>query len=329
MNDLQSEGKEDLPIFVKWMDFVKWLLVTTDGFPKKARFTFSERMVAIALLIIEDLIEARYSKNKIRICSSHFRDRFVHHAICNLIEPLLEKKLISDTYACRAGKGAHLAVKRCRAFIRQFKFYLKCDIQKFFESIDHEILKSLLRRTFKDEKLLSLMAIIIDHKVPGNRPGKGVPIGNLTSQHLANFYLGFLDHFVKDRLGMKGYLRYMDDFISFSDDKEALHDLLAQIRNYTSEVLGLKIKEKVTVIAPVSEGVPFLGFRIFPGLIRIKRENLVRFRQKIRKKEEMYLAGKLSEKSLVQSVNSMIGHISHVNSAQERRRIFDRSLILA
>ena len=264
-----------------------------------------------------------------RICSSHFRDRVVHHAICNLIEPLLEKKLISDTYACRASKGAHLAVKRCQGFTRQFKFFLKCDIQKFFESIDHEILKSLLRRTFKDEKLLALMGIIIDHEVPGNRPGKGVPIGNLTSQHLANFYLNFLDHFIKDRLGIKGYLRYMDDFISFSDDKETLHQLLAQIRIYTGEILGLKLKEKVTVIAPVSEGVPFLGFRVFPNLIRVKRENLVRFRQKIRKKEELYLKGKLSEKSLVSSVNSMIGHVSHVNSAHERRRIFDRSLILA
>lgn len=264
-----------------------------------------------------------------KICSSDFRDRVVHHAICNFIEPIFEAKSIYDSYACRQEKGAHIAVSRCQQFTRKFKYFLKCDIRKFFESIDHEILKSLLRKTFKDEKLLSLLGVIIDHRVEGNEIGRGLPIGNLTSQHFANFYLGYLDHFLKDRLRVPGYVRYMDDFISFSNDKAVLNELLVEIRRFTDLNLKLQLKDKVTLIAPVPEGIPFLGFRIFPGIIRIKRENLVRVRRKIHQKEQLYLQGKISEKSLIQSVNSIVGHVAHVNSLSVRRRIFEKSLKMA
>ncbi len=195
--------------------------------------------------------------------------------------------------------------------------------------IDHEILKLMLKKTFKDQKLLSLLNVIIDHRVEGNEFGRGLPIGNLTSQHFANFYLGHLDHFMKDKLRVPKYVRYMDDFISFSDDKDSLHQLLKQIEDFVKNSLKLQLKEKVTTIAPVSEGVPFLGFRIFRRLIRIKRENLVRMRRKIRQKEQLYLQGVVSEKSLIQSVNSIVGHVAHVNSLGERRRIFEKSLKLA
>jgi hypothetical protein len=121
----------------------------------------------------------------------------------------------------------------------------------------------------------------------------------------------------------------MDDFISFSNDKESLNRLLSEVENFTENVLKLKLKDKVTIIAPVSEGVPFLGFRVFPGVIRIKRENLVRMRRKIRQKERLYLEGKIHERSLIQSVNSIVGHVAHVNSRSARRRIFEKSLKMA
>ena len=264
-----------------------------------------------------------------RICSSDFRDRVVHHAICNFMEPIFESRSIYDSYACRQNKGAHLAVKRCQQYSRKFKFYLKCDIRKFFESIDHETLKALLQRVIKDKKLLTLLTVIIDHRVEGNVPGKGLPIGNLTSQHFANFYLGQLDHFIKDRMQVCGYVRYMDDFISFSDNKNFLKTLLLEIEQFVEGELKLRLKDKVTTIAPVTEGVPFLGFRVFPGLIRIKRENLVRMRRKIQRKEEFYLKGVISEASLVQSVNSIVGHVAHVNSVQVRKGIFEKSLTMA
>ena len=151
-------------------------------------------------------------------------------------------------------------------------------LRKYFESIDHQILKSLLKQVFKDKNLLELMDIIINHKTPNNFLEKGLPIGNLTSQHFANFYLGELDHFIKDQSQIKGYVRYMDDFISFSNDKEDLQKLLVDIREFVNKNLKLELKEKVTTIAPVSEGIPFLGFRVFPQIIRIKRENLIQTR---------------------------------------------------
>jgi RNA-directed DNA polymerase len=261
-----------------------------------------------------------------QICSSDFRDRVVHHAICNLMEPLFEKRSILDSYACRVGKGSHLAVSRCQEFARKFPYYLKCDIKKFFESMDHQILKTLLRRLCKDAELFWLLDMIIDHKVPGNREGKGLPIGNLTSQHFANLYLGELDHLIKDRLGIKGYVRYMDDFICFAESKKELWGLLSKIDQFVTQNLKLELKAAVTQIAPVSEGIPFLGFRVFPQLIRIKRENLARMRNKIRKKEFQFKTGRLSERDLINSVGSIVAHVSHVNSLSIRRNIFQKSL---
>lgn len=274
------------------------------------------------------LFEVREPKPR-KICSSDFRDRVVHHAICNLIEPIFERQSVYDSYACRVGKGAHLAVKRCQLYTQRFKYFLKCDIKKFFESIDHDTLKVLLRRLLKDERLHSLLNVIIDHEVPGSSQGKGLPIGNLTSQHFANLYLGKLDHFIKDHLQVKGYVRYMDDFISFSEKKDDLQELLKKIEIFVQQTLKLELKEKATTLAPVAEGVSFLGFRIYPRIIRIRRENLVRMRKKIRMKEKLYLKGEIKEVDLIRSVNSIIGHVTHVNSQFERRRIFEQSLTLA
>ncbi len=264
-----------------------------------------------------------------QICSSDFRDRVVHHAICNLIDPILERRLIWDTYACRVGKGAHSAVKRAQFFANNYAYFLKCDISKYFQSIDHEVLKSLLRGILKDEKLLSMIDIIIDHSVPGNSPGKGIPIGNLTSQHFANFYLGELDHFLKEECRIKGYLRYMDDFICFADDKHELLALVKKIRFFLAEKLKLVLKEKVTRIAPVQDGIPFLGFRIFPNLIRIQRANLIRLRRKIKRREREFEMGLITESELSDSVRSMIAHIQHSNSHHVRRKEFEASLSLA
>jgi len=274
------------------------------------------------------LFEIREPKVR-QICSSDFRDRVVHHAICNIIEPFFERRLIFDTYACRNEKGAHAALKRAQQFSRSHRYFLKCDIRKYFQSIDHPVLKHMLRGIVKDSKLINLLDLIIDHAVPGNAPGKGIPIGNLTSQHFANFYLGELDHFLKERSRLKGYVRYMDDFICFSDSKNFLHDLLATIREFVEQKLKLRLKDEIIRIAPVSEGVPFLGFRVFPNLIRLQRPNLIRFRKKIRNLERHFQIGLISESDLASSVKSMIAHITHANSGMMRRKEFESSLNLA
>jgi retron-type reverse transcriptase len=274
------------------------------------------------------LFEIREPKVR-QICSSDFRDRVVHHAICNVIDPFFERRLIFDTYACRRGKGAHAALKRAQDFVRLYPYFLKCDIQKYFQSIDHEILKNLLGRIIKDDQLLALLDLIIDHAVPGNEIGKGIPIGNLTSQHFANFYLGEFDHYLKEECRLPGYVRYMDDFICFAEDKSDLAGLLEKIQEFIDQKLKLQLKEKVTRIAPVTEGVPFLGFRIFSNLIRLQRPNLIRLRRKLKSKENLYQRGQITETELASSVRSMVAHIAHANSTLMRRREFESSLSLA
>ena len=262
------------------------------------------------------------------ICCSDFRDRVVHHAICAVVDPFFERRLIGDTFACRKGRGSHRALRRCQEFSRRHGYFLKCDISKYFESIDHAVLKRLLSRMFKDRRLEELFSTIIEHEVPGAQPGRGVPIGNLTSQHFANLYLGELDHFVKEKLRVPGYLRYMDDFVLFHGSKALLGEALEEVRDFVDSNLSLRLKEKVTRLAPVSEGVAFLGFRIFPQLVRVQRANLIRMRRKLVRKEAELVRGKISEEELFQSINSVLAHVSHADSRQLLRKEVIRSLKL-
>ena len=287
-----------------------------------------------ALLDLEsELKEGRYRPQPYRtfyvlepkrrqICEADFRDRVVHHAICNILEPILDGTLIFDTYACRKGKGTHAAVKRVQRFSKRFPYFLKCDIRGYFAHVDHRVLKGLLGRKIKDPSLLQLLHAIIDHPVPGSPPGKGLPIGNLTSQVFANLYLGELDHLVKDRLSIKGYVRYMDDFLVFGADKATLRKALRDIKRFVEDDLSLEIKKEVLMMAPVSQGIPFLGFRIFPGTVRLNHRLKTRFGRKIKKRERQRNGGRISEEFFVNSVNSMVAHISHADTHAFRRDYF-------
>ncbi|MBI2026649.1 MAG: group II intron reverse transcriptase domain-containing protein [Deltaproteobacteria bacterium] len=322
-------------LFEKIVDFKNLLLASQKALRRKRYKTSSTSFYfnfeSELLNLQEELMEGYYCPQsyqvfhirepKVRkIAAAHFRDRVVHHALCNVLEPLFEKRLIFDTYTCRVDKGTHRAIKRVQYFSRKYSYYLKWDIQKYFESIDHEILKDLLRRIIKDKRILRLLDKITDHPVPGNASGKGLTIGNLTSQHCANLYLGELDHLIKDSMMIKGYVRYMDDGICLSNCKNNLFQILENIRIFLDEKLKLKLKEKVTRIAPVTEGIPFLGFRIFPNLIRLQRRNLVRWRRKMRTRQKQYGQGFISEETLIASVQSMIAHISHGSSMSLRRK---------
>ena len=271
--------------------------------------------------------EIREPKRR-RICAAHFRDRVVHHAVCGVLDPIFEAGSISDTYACRRGKGTHAAVRRLQGFSRRWPYVLMCDVRRYFETLDHQVLKSLCRRKLKDKALLDLLDRIIDHPLPGGSPGKGVPIGNLTSQYFANRYLGELDHYVKDRLRLPGYVRYMDDFAVFAEDKPRLHRTLASIREFLRENLRLELREERTLVAPVTRGVPFLGFRVFPGLVRLDGRKLARLRRRVRRREADYRLGRIDEDTLARSVRGMAGHVAHVDSLQVRRQVFAASLSL-
>lgn len=251
------------------------------------------------------------------------RDRVVHHALCNIIGPIFEKSLIDHSYACREGKGTHAALRYALGCARKNRFFLKTDIRSYFLSIDRSRLFALICRKIKDPDVLWLVRnIIYQGQVPGAHSGKGIPIGNLTSQLFANLYLNPLDHWIKEKLRVEYYLRYMDDLLLFSRTKDDLFGALYEIHTYLQKELLLELKEKATVIAPLSQGIPFLGFRIFPGLIRLNRAGKKRFMKKCRSRQKQFSTGLLMESEYVNSMNSLVAFISTADSYRFRRNFF-------
>jgi len=261
------------------------------------------------------------------ICAAPFRDRVVHHAVCDVLESVFERRAIQDSYACRNGKGSHAAIARAQAFARRWPYVLKCDVRRFFASVDHGTLRALLARLFKEPALVGLLDRMIDHGPPDTPPGLGLPIGNLTSQHFANLYLGELDHHVKDRLAVRGYLRYMDDCLFFGADKPSLHLLHAEVRSFLRERLRLDLKPIATPVMPVTEGIGFLGFRLYPDTIRLNQRTRKRFRRQVRDIESAYRAGRLDLVELASRAASLYAHVQHADSARLRGQVAAASIV--
>ena len=308
---------------------------------KKSKSETTEWMYHCEKYLLElqaELIEQRYHPQpykyftirepKERIISvAAFRDRVVHHALVNIIEPYFEAAFIKDSYATRKEKGLHLAVSAAQKYACRYKWYLKLDIEKFFTSVNHEILLKLINRKIKDPAVMSLCRIILSNQTVsmGMEENKGLPVGNLTSQFFANIYLNQLDHFVKQTLGFRAYVRYMDDFILFSDDSQELKEALKQIEHYVQQQLELRIKPKSLQINRVTHGIPYLGYRIFPKQLRIRRENLKRCLKGIEKTEHAYIQGKICAEVLYQSTRSRMGFIGYAHSTLLSRSIWGRN----
>lgn len=240
------------------------------------------------------------------IAVAPFADRVVHHAVVNIMEPVFEPCFIYDSYATRKRKGTHAALKRAQSFVSKNKWFLKIDIQKYFDSIDHGILKELIKRKIKDRRFLQPVFNIIDN---GGTAAKGLPIGNLTSQFLANVYLNPFDHFIKNKLNERHYLRYMDDFVLFSDDKEHLKNLKHIIVHYLESQLQLQIKPKASFINSRMNGLAFLGARVFPSCIRIHKTSLKRCLNKLDQRMKEYNNQSIKETEYVASLNSIVAHL--------------------
>lgn len=238
------------------------------------------------------------------ICASSFPERVLHHAVMNVCEPYFDKYAIYDSYACRKGKGNRKAILRAFGFSRIYDWYLKLDIRKYFDNISHDIMMSLLERRFKDKSLLSIFRKVLDSY--HTSPGRGVPIGNLISQHLANFYLGHFDHWIKEYKRIKGYVRYMDDFIIFGDDKDYLKGILDDIGSFLDRELLLELKDNVQ-LNRCRLGIPFLGFRIFPGYIRLMQNSKRRYIRKFRRYEDNYMKG-------IWNISELVSHIGPLNA---------------
>ena len=226
------------------------------------------------------------------------RDRVVHHALCGVIAPLLERGFTEDCYACRVGKGTHRAAARARELVRRHGWTCKLDIRRYFDSVPHGRLLELLLPMFREKEVCRLVEVIVRHPVPGLPSGRGLPIGNLTSQWFANFHLSGLDHYAKEVLLAPGYIRYMDDMVLFADSKAELWRLHDGVCAWVADERGLEVKGERTVVAPVTEGLAFLGLRIFSGGWRFQRARLLRTRRKFRLRERQYQAGEIDGRKL-------------------------------
>lgn len=310
---------------------------------------FEYKLADNLLALQQELLEGTYKPGgythfyikepKLRkISAAPFRDRVVHHALCNVIEPTFEKLFIPDSYANRVGKGTHKAVDRLQYFCKKKRYVLRLDIVKHFPSIDHAILLDNLSAQVRDPKICHLMKVIIDsgqgifgdecdgYLFPGDdlislcRP-KGLPIGNLTSQFWSNCYMHSLDCFIKRELACKYYLRYVDDFALFSDSKAELWAWKLAIKDKLAE-LRLRFHEHSAQVIPVSHGVPWLGFVIYyPNHCKVKARKVVHTSRKLNSQFKAYQNNEIDFLAFDECVKGWINHVRYADSWGLRKHV--------
>jgi retron-type reverse transcriptase len=262
-----------------------------------------------------------YEPKQRMISAAPFRDRVVHHAVHDIIEPLIDPSFIYDSYACRRGKGTHKAVDRAQSFLRANRFCLHGDIRKYFPSIDTFVLKNLIRKRIQDAQALWLLDEIID-----SAQATGLPIGNLTSQFFANLYLNELDHFVKHELRMPYYIRYMDDFLVFANTKNLLQKTKNTLRVFLRQCLRLRLHEEKTQIHKTVKGIKFLGFRLYNRFRRLTAQNVRFFRKRLRLYEFLFIEKRIKQRCLEDSVRSWTAHSNCADTSGLRIRILNEVL---
>jgi len=274
-----------------------------------------------------------------KISAARFRDRVVHHALCRIIEPRFERVFIPDSYANRVGKGGHRAVDRLQEFARRHRYVLRADIRQHFASIDHAILARALGNLIPEDDIMALVRLILaggedvladqytmqffpgDDLFAACRP-RGLPIGNLTSQFWSNCYLHPLDLFVKRELGCRAYLRYVDDFALFSDSRQTLWEWKSAIRERLA-ALRLTMHETRAQVTPVSIGIPWLGFVVFPDYRHVKARKVRSTTRRLQARYEDYRAGAISFAEFDASVQGWINHVRYADTWGLRRHVLE------
>jgi len=291
---------------------------------------FTEEKEEGLLNLVCDLQEGKYRQGEARrftvyepkkrdIFALPFRDRVAQHMINTKILPIIEKRFYYHSYACRKGKGMHQAANYTQECIRNLSFEgcqvyaLKADISKYFNSVDHEILKNMLKGILKDKQLLDLLYYIVDSY---GENGKGIPVGNLLSQLFANLVLNDLDEYVKKELKVKYYVRYMDDFVIIHNDKDYLKEALQRIEIFLNEILKLKLNPK-TKILNAKNGIDFCGYRIFKDYRKIRKRSPKHIRAAIR----AYRHDKLTKEKLLMIYTSWEGHAAHADTYKLRQKM--------
>lgn len=314
---------------------------------KKAVQDFEFNLEENLLVLKRELETLSYSPRPLRqfpirdpktrlISASHFRDRVMHHALINVIQPLFEKRFIHDSCANQVGKGTTKALERFEKFKKKVSkngrpinhtkdnsmiigYVLKADIKHYFDTIDHQILLDSIRRKLKDKKVLWLIQKILDNHA-SKRPGKGMPIGNLTSQFFANLYLSELDHFVKHELKVKCYIRYVDDFVLLDRRKEGLEECKEKISIFLKS-LRLELHPDKSKVYPLHTGLPFLGFRMFYYHRLLKKSNIRKMEKRIPEFLSALKINEMSHEDVTRSFDSWVGYAKQGNTFNFRKRM--------
>lgn len=261
------------------------------------------------------------------------RDRIVHHAIYSVINPLFEPTFISTSFSCRIGYGTHKGVDTLRAMMRTVSknntkpcWVLKCDIRKFFDSVDHEILISILENKIKDAETTALLETIIESYCinPKADRGRGIPIGNLTSQLFANVYMNEFDQFMKHTLRVKHYVRYTDDFVIVGNDPKYLKNLLSPIAHFLKNTLQLELHPNKSTLLSVCQGIDFLGYITFPDYRLLRTKTRHRLIRKLKKRIKNYETGTVSRENIEASIQSYLGILSHANTYRLKEDILNQ-----
>jgi len=252
-----------------------------------------------------------------QICASAFSEQVLHHAMMNVCHEHFERHQVFDSYASRKGKGVHAALERAKQFTKSQDWYLKLDVRKFFDSVHHEVLKSQLARIFKDPQVLDIFGKIIDSYEASL--GRGLPIGNLTSQYFANHFLSGLDHFIKENLRIGTSVRYMDDVVLWHDDKKVLKNAFLRITEFVETNLQCSLKPEI--LTNCKRGLTFLGYRIYPDLVALSQQSKQRFIRKLRVLEANYDSGEWSETVCQRRALPLLAFIGHANTRNFRESI--------
>ncbi len=263
-----------------------------------------------------------YDPKERLICASDFREQVLQHALMNVCHSYFERHQIYDSYASRINKGVHKAIEKARYNSGKYNWYLKLDFKKFFDNIHHDVMKSQLAKLFKDPKLLAIFYQIIDsYEV---QPSRGVPIGNLTSQYFSNHYLSISDHYAKEKLQTKGYVRYMDDIVFWDREKKMLLEIGKNFEVFSKVYLRLSLKPYC--LNDVKRGLPFLGYLIFPDKILLAQRSKKRYAKKLNGLQQEYESGIINEHEYQTRLNSLISFTEHANALGFRKKVMQQTI---
>jgi hypothetical protein len=251
-----------------------------------------------------------------------FRERVVHHALFDHVGPVLDRALVADTFACREGKGSLAAVQRAQQHVRRFPWFVKADMRAYFASVTHDLLLAALARKLRDRGVLELCARIIRaHEVT---PGRGLPIGALSSQHFANFFLAPLDRLLLEQQRVAGMVRYMDDVVAWCRSRAEARSIRNAIVAFAGERLNLEVKQPVQIQRSAC-GLSFLGFRVFAGSLRLSRRRRRRHARARQRWEHAYALGRIDARALQAGYGAALAITAHADARSWRREQLRRA----